>query len=99
MTNTTLMTPHPQLYSVFRACCSPGGHIYDVDLKASPRVADNERPISLFKKIDAAMCNAEGVTVVVGNHFYKFESTMVMVAGRALPEQHRVSLELFGCDH
>lgn len=99
MTNTTLMTHHPQLYSVFRACCSPGEHIYDVDLKASPRVADNERPISLFKKIDAAMCNAEGVTVIVRNHFYKFESTMVMVAGRALPEQHRVSLELFGCDH
>ncbi|KAM3607313.1 uncharacterized protein V6R79_005516 [Siganus canaliculatus] len=76
-----------------------GQNIYDVDMKSNPRVASNERPIALFKKIDAAMCNAEGLKVVVGNHFYKFESPMVMVAGRALPEQHKVSLELFGCDH
>nr|AID59463.1 Wap65-1 [Scophthalmus maximus] len=76
-----------------------GQKIYSVELKASPRVASNERTISLFKKVDAAMCDSKGVKVFVGNHFYHFESTMVFVAGRALPEQHRVSLELFGCDH
>lgn len=70
-----------------------------MELKASPRVAGKERPISLFKKIDAAMCNAGVVKVIVGNHFYRFQSTTSMAAGRALPEQHRVSLEVFGCDH
>lgn len=73
--------------------------MYDVDLKSSPRVVANERPISLFQKIDAAMCDGEGVKVIVGNHYYHFESPMLFIAGRALPEQHRVSLELFGCDH
>lgn len=70
-----------------------------MELKSTPRVASNERPIAAFKKIDAAMCRPNGVSVFVGNHFYHFESTMLLVAGRALPEQHRVSLELFGCDH
>lgn len=79
--------------------CAPGDHIFDVDMKASPRVPENERPIALFKKIDAAMCSAKDVTVIVGNHYYHFESPMIMVAARALPEQHRVSMGLFGCDH
>ncbi|KAM6934809.1 hemopexin [Xenentodon cancila] len=74
-------------------------HIYDVDLAATPRVASNQRPIALFKKVDAAMCGPAGVKVIVGNHYYHFDSVMLFVAARALPEQHRVSLELFGCDH
>lgn len=45
------------------------------------------------------MCSAVGLKVIVGNHFYHFESPMIMSAAKALPEQHRVSLELFGCDH
>lgn len=73
--------------------------MYDVDLKSSPRVAGIERPISLFSKIDAAMCDSEGVKVVVGNHFYVFASPMIFSTARILPEQRRVSLEMFGCDH
>ncbi|XP_070832629.1 hemopexin [Chaetodon trifascialis] len=76
-----------------------GQNISEVDLKASPRVAHNEHPIHLFEKVDAAMCNAEGVTVIVGSHFYRFKSTQLLVSENTLPEQHRVSLELFGCDH
>lgn len=68
-------------------------------MNSGPRVAENERTLALFKSIDAAMCNSNGVYVVKGNHFYHFESPMLMVAGRALPEQHRVSVGLFGCDH
>lgn len=68
-------------------------------MQGSPREATNERSIALFKRVDAAMCNSKGVYVIVGNHYYHFESVMLMVAGRALPKQHRVSLELFGCDH
>lgn len=79
--------------------CSPGDRIFDVDMKATSRVAENERPIALFKKVDAAMCSADAVTVIVGNHYYHFPSVMIMVAGRALPEQYRVSMGLFGCDH
>ncbi|XP_033843171.1 hemopexin isoform X2 [Periophthalmus magnuspinnatus] len=76
-----------------------GDKIVDVDLKASPRVPTNERPLSLFKKVDAAMCGPNGIKVIVGNHFYHFDSVMLMVASRALPIQQRVSTELFGCDH
>ncbi|XP_056144988.1 hemopexin-like [Lampris incognitus] len=77
-----------------------GGKVFDVDMKASPHVVSNERPLSpLFKKVDAAMCGPDGVRVIVGNHFYHYESTMTMIASRMLPEQHRVSQELFGCDH
>ncbi|XP_071390486.1 hemopexin [Centroberyx affinis] len=76
-----------------------GQNVYDVDMKATPRTASNERPLGPFKKVDAAMCGPEGVKVVVGNHFYQFDSPMVMISGRALSKQQRVSLELFGCDH
>lgn len=68
-------------------------------MRSSPREATNERPIAVFERMDAAMCNSKGVYVIVGNYYYHFESVMLMVAGRALPEQHRVSMELFGCDH
>lgn len=73
--------------------------MYDVDLKSSPRVTGKERPISLFQKIDAATCDDEGVKVIVGNHYYHFESLMLFIAGWALPVQHRVSLQLFCCIH
>ncbi|XP_060945109.1 hemopexin [Limanda limanda] len=75
-----------------------GDHIYDVELNG-PRVAENKQTIALFKKIDAAMCDSSGVKVFVGSHFYHFNSTMELVAARALPEQHRVSTDLFSCDH
>ncbi len=70
-----------------------------MELKASPRAAGNERHVSIFKKVDAAMCDVGGIKVIVGNHFYHFESPLLLVASKALPEQHKVSLELFGCDH
>ncbi|XP_034430334.1 hemopexin [Hippoglossus hippoglossus] len=76
-----------------------GNHIYDVELNASPRVAVNNHTIGLFKKIDAAKCDSSGVKVFVGSHFYHFNSTMEFVAARALPEQHRVSMDLFSCEH
>uniref|UniRef100_A0A3Q2QQR3 Hemopexin n=1 Tax=Fundulus heteroclitus TaxID=8078 RepID=A0A3Q2QQR3_FUNHE len=76
-----------------------GRDMYDVDMSVTPRVPANQRPISLFKKVDAAMCGPGGVKVISGSHFYHFDSVMLLAASRALPEQHRVSLELFGCDH
>ncbi|XP_036965639.1 hemopexin [Acanthopagrus latus] len=76
-----------------------GNKIYDVEMKASPRAAVNERTIPVFNNVDAAMCDGTGVKVIKGNHFYHFMSTHEFVAGRSLPEQRKVSLELFGCDH
>uniref|UniRef100_A0A8C6UXL8 Hemopexin a n=1 Tax=Neogobius melanostomus TaxID=47308 RepID=A0A8C6UXL8_9GOBI len=85
---------HPHIAHIIQ-----GNKMFDVDMKATPREPTNERPLSLFKHVDTAMCGPKGVTVVVGNHFYHFDSVMIMVAARALPEQHRVSSGLFGCDH
>ena len=62
-------------------------------------LAGSEEQISLYKKVDAAMCDSEGIKVIVGNHFYHFASPKVFIAGRSLPEQQKVSLQLFGCDH
>ncbi|XP_017276570.1 hemopexin [Kryptolebias marmoratus] len=74
-------------------------HMYEVDMSVTPRVVKAQVPLSLLKKVDAAMCGPQGVTVVVGNHFYRFASPMIFVAGRMMPRQHRVSRELLGCDH
>ncbi|KAF7215369.1 hemopexin [Nothobranchius furzeri] len=76
-----------------------GRDIYDVDLSVTPRVATNKRPIAVFKKVDSAMCGPDGVKVIVGSHFYKFASPMLFVASRAMPQPHKVSRDLFGCDH
>uniref|UniRef100_A0A8C5G6T5 Hemopexin n=1 Tax=Gouania willdenowi TaxID=441366 RepID=A0A8C5G6T5_GOUWI len=76
-----------------------GQHIYNVDMKASPRAATGKGKLLLLSKVNAAMCGPEGLKVIVGNNYYRYNSTMLFVAGRALPEQHRVSQELFGCDH
>lgn len=83
----------------FHASSATGDKIYDVDMNNSERVAENERPIALFQSIDAALCDSRGVYVVKGSHLYHFESLMLMVAGRSLPEQRRVSVDMFGCDH
>ncbi|XP_005945068.1 hemopexin [Haplochromis burtoni] len=76
-----------------------GNQMYDVELKVTPRKAGNERPIGPFKRVDTAMCGPGGVKVIIGNHFYHFDSTKLLSSARSLPEQHKVSLELFGCDH
>lgn len=68
-------------------------------MNSSPREATNERSIAIFKTMDAAMCDSKGVYVIVGNYYYRFDSIMLMLASKAVPEQHHVSLELFGSDH
>ncbi|MEQ2196966.1 hypothetical protein XENOCAPTIV_019533 [Xenoophorus captivus] len=83
----------------FMRCSKFSKDIYDVDMSATPRAPSNKRPISVLNQVDAAMCGPGGVKVIRGNHFYHFDSVMLFVASRALPEQHKVSLELFGCDH
>ncbi len=76
-----------------------GQKVYDVDLKATPPVPLKEGTIAHLKKVDAAMCGPKGVTVVIGNHYYQYASLMMMTMARIMPELHKVSQELFGCDH
>ncbi|XP_030641828.1 hemopexin [Chanos chanos] len=73
--------------------------IYSVDVSVEPRAAGEGVSLPLLKKVDAAMCSSKGVTVVVGGHFYHYESPKTLMAARDLPERHRVAQELLGCDH
>ncbi|KAG8000914.1 Hemopexin, partial [Nibea albiflora] len=76
-----------------------GHDMYAVELRASPRVASGVGPLMLFKKVDAAFCGADGVKVIVGNHFYLFNNAIRLLTAKALHEQHKVFMKLFGCDH
>ncbi|KAG7244999.1 hypothetical protein INR49_023565 [Caranx melampygus] len=76
-----------------------GNTILDVDLRASPRVVGNTHTTDVFKRVDAAMCDATGVKLLIDSYFYHFASPMEMVAAKALPEKHKISRELFGCNH
>ncbi|CAL8370462.1 unnamed protein product [Arctogadus glacialis] len=78
-----------------------GQTVYEVNMMSStlPREAVFDAPMPLFKKVDAAMCGGSGVDLVVGSHFYHFNSTKMMFLARSLPEQLRVSRVLLGCDH
>ncbi|CAJ1079833.1 Hypothetical predicted protein [Xyrichtys novacula] len=76
-----------------------GPNMISVDMKANPPAAVIEHPISIFKKVDAAMCHGGGLKVIVGNHFYHFDDPMGLVSATTAPEPHKVSMELFGCDH
>ncbi|CAL8267455.1 unnamed protein product [Lota lota] len=76
-----------------------GHNVYEVNMTTSlPRKPVEDGHLT-FKKVDAAMCVSKGVNLIVGNHFYHYESSKVMLHARFLPKQHRVSRELFGCDH
>lgn len=75
-----------------------GQTVYDVDLKATPRVPVKEGTITHLRKVDTAICGPKGVTVI-SNYYYQYASPMIVMMAKMLPEQHRVSQELFGCDH
>ncbi|XP_041663611.1 hemopexin [Cheilinus undulatus] len=75
-----------------------GQEMFDVDMSAAQRSAGNPRPLPL-SRVDTAMCHDEGLKVVAGNHYYNFESPMIFSTAKSIPEQHKVSMDLFGCDH
>ncbi|CAB1329142.1 unnamed protein product [Coregonus sp. 'balchen'] len=76
-----------------------GKTVYAVDLNASPRVPVKERSFTLFDKVDTGMCGPDGVKLFKGNHYYHFPSVKIMLMARAIPQEHKTALELFGCDH
>ncbi|MFT7799498.1 hemopexin-like [Arapaima gigas] len=75
-----------------------GQKMIDVDLAATPRVVKSEAPLH-FKHVDGGTCGPEGVKILAGSYYYNYESPQVLVASRILPQPHKVSVELFGCDH
>ncbi|XP_077065717.1 hemopexin [Siphateles boraxobius] len=73
-----------------------GQKMYEVDLTATPRVAKKEIPIP-FPKIDAGLCDADGVKVFIGPEYYSYESPMILALARIRPKAQKISPEKFGC--
>lgn len=74
-----------------------GQKMYEVDLAATPRVVKKERPIP-FSKIDAGLCDTDGVKVFIGPEYYSYETPMILALSRIRPEPHKISPEKFGCE-
>ena len=72
--------------------------MFDIDLSATPRAVVKEARLP-YPKVDAAMCGPNGIKVFVGADYFEYETPMVLAFGRIRPEPHKVSLEMFGCDH
>ncbi|KAG7331372.1 hypothetical protein KOW79_005341 [Hemibagrus wyckioides] len=75
-----------------------GNKIYDVDISHEPPTHTEAKTIP-YKHVDTAMCNANGVSVVVDDDFYHYQSPAIFVTARILPEKQDVAKELLGCDH
>ncbi|KAB5576865.1 hypothetical protein PHYPO_G00203420 [Pangasianodon hypophthalmus] len=75
-----------------------GDKIYGVNLDATPPTHTEAQPIP-FKHVDTALCGADGVSVVIDDHYYHYESPTTFVTARILPEKHDVAKDLLGCDH
>nr|ABW07853.1 warm temperature acclimation protein 65 KDa-1 [Ictalurus punctatus] len=75
-----------------------GDKIYDVNLEVEPHTHTEARPIP-FKHVDTAFCGADGVSVVIDDDFYHYESPATFITSRILPVKKDVAKELLGCDH
>lgn len=71
--------------------------MYDIDLMASPRAITEELPIP-FLKIDAGLCDADGVKVFNGPEYYEYKSPMLLALSKASPPPQKISPEKFGCE-
>lgn len=69
-----------------------------MDLNVEPHTHSEARTIP-FKHVDTAMCNPDGVSIVVDDHYYRYASPTIFATAKILPEQHDVAKELLGCDH
>jgi len=75
-----------------------GNQMFDIDLSVTPRTVVKEARLP-FPKVDAAMCGPSGIKVFVGAEYFEYETPMLLAYSRIKPEPHKVSLEMFGCDH
>lgn len=74
-----------------------GQKMFDIDLEATPRAVKAEAPLP-FPKIDAATCHTDGVKVFVGGEYYLYQSPTLLTTSKILPEPHKMSSEMFGCE-
>ncbi|XP_058235793.1 hemopexin isoform X2 [Hemibagrus wyckioides] len=75
-----------------------GQKMLDIDLEATPRVVKAEAQLP-FPKIDAATCHTDDVKVFVGGDYYLYQSPKLLAKSKILPESHKMSSEMFGCEH
>lgn len=75
-----------------------GNEIYDVNLAQDPPTHTEAKPIP-FKHVDTVMCDPHGVSVVIDDDFYRYQSPNIFVTARILPPKQDVAKELLGCDH
>ncbi|KAG8004600.1 Hemopexin, partial [Nibea albiflora] len=73
-----------------------GKKLLDVDLTATPRAITGEWPLPV-SDIDAGLCDAKGVNLFQGSHYYHYESVKTLVASRMAPESHDITAEILGC--
>ncbi|XP_027012368.2 hemopexin [Tachysurus fulvidraco] len=74
-----------------------GQKMFDIDLEATPRAVKAEALLP-FPKIDAATCHTDGVKVFVGGKYYLYQSPTLLATSKSLPEPHKMSTEMFGCE-
>lgn len=86
------------LHSLCAFISFAGDKIYDVNLDATPPTHTEAKPIP-FKHVDTAVCGADGLSVVIDDDYYHYESPTVFILGRILPVKHDVAKGLLGCDH
>uniref|UniRef100_UPI0037E82D5B hemopexin n=1 Tax=Semicossyphus pulcher TaxID=241346 RepID=UPI0037E82D5B len=73
-----------------------GQMIRDVDLTATPRVANEGWPLPL-PGIDAGRCGPEGIEVFKGSQYYKYKSAMTLAASRIAPQPLDITSGMMGC--
>ncbi|KAI1885206.1 hypothetical protein AGOR_G00217790 [Albula goreensis] len=72
--------------------------MHEIDMSKSPPEVGEAVPLPI-DHVDAAVCGPSDLKILRGSHYYEYESPMVFAASKLLPEQHKISSELLGCDH
>ncbi|XP_062312189.1 hemopexin-like [Osmerus eperlanus] len=75
-----------------------GQQMFDIELTAVPRAVVKEAKLP-FAKLDAAMCGPDGIKVFVDAEYFQYATPMLLAYSRIRPEPHKMSLDMFGCDH
>nr|AIZ00781.1 Wap65-2 precursor [Larimichthys crocea] len=73
-----------------------GKKLLDVDLTATPRVVTQEQLLPL-SDIDAGLCDAKGIQLFKGSHFYHYDSVAVLTMGRMAPLAEDITSEMLSC--
>uniref|UniRef100_A0A8C5C128 Hemopexin-like n=1 Tax=Gadus morhua TaxID=8049 RepID=A0A8C5C128_GADMO len=75
-----------------------GQQMFDIELSVSPRAVVHEARLP-FPKVDGAMCGPNGIRVFVGAEYFEYKTPKLLAYSRMRPQAHKITLEMFGCDH